>query len=309
MPIILGTQGSAGRGVPWTPKIGTATAGNARATITFTAPSYLGSPAGTAYTVRAYTSNGTVYSGQSITGTALSLVCLGLTNGVSYTFRVELANTVGVSSQSELSNAVVPFVPFSFSPFGFTPVFSFTPTVFGFSPYSCVHGDTLIKTTTGYSKAKDLYVGQKLVSYDFEELPQLEKTYDMETWSTKTLSTGKIVEATIQAIKIRQVSVNVMFNGLKTRRFSLEHMLLARRDDTYMFVQAGVIRTGDYLVYDINDKTVDVLVEQIGYLNENTDVYDFTVSPYDLFIAGDIIAHNKKGAFQGPTLLDFNRIK
>jgi intein/homing endonuclease len=149
-----------------------------------------------------------------------------------------------------------------------------------------------------------LFIGQNLASYKFNELPDNSSVDFAETWVSDTLTGGEVVETTIGAIKARDVATTVMFNGSKQRRFSLEHLMLVRRDGVYAFIQAGVIKMGDYLVYDINDQATDVLVEVVGYVDEVTDVYDITVSPYSLFIAGDLISHNKKGAFQGLTQRD-----
>jgi intein/homing endonuclease len=84
----------------------------------------------------------------------------------------------------------------------------------------------------------------------------------------------------------------------------MEHLMLVKRDGVYAFVQAGVVKVGDYLVSDINDQAIDTLVEVVEYIDETTDVYDITVNPYSIFIAGDLISHNKKGAFQGLTIRD-----
>ena len=171
-------------------------------------------------------------------------------------------------------------------------------------PFFCVQGDVLVRTADGHVKARDLFIGQKLASYKFNELPDNSSVDFAETWVSDTLTGGEVVETTIGAIKARDVATTVMFNGSKQRRFSLEHLMLVKRDGIYAFVQAGVVKMGDYLVYDINDQATDVLVEVLGYVDEVTDVYDITVSPYSLFIAGDLISHNKKGAFQGLTIRD-----
>ena len=49
MPLIVSVGGSSGR-TPGAPTIGTATAGNGQATVTFTPPTYLGKPTATTYT-------------------------------------------------------------------------------------------------------------------------------------------------------------------------------------------------------------------------------------------------------------------
>ena len=84
---------------PDAPIIGTATAGNAQATITWTEPISNGGSIITGYTI---TSN----SGDSITvdGSTTTATISGLTNGTPYTFTVIATNIVGESLPSASSN-------------------------------------------------------------------------------------------------------------------------------------------------------------------------------------------------------------
>ena len=84
------------------PTIGTATAGNAQATVSFTAPASNGGSAITSYT--ATSSPG----GVTGTGTASPITVTGLTNGTTYTFTVTATNSVGTSLPSSASNSVTP---------------------------------------------------------------------------------------------------------------------------------------------------------------------------------------------------------
>lgn len=88
--------------VPGAPTIGTATAGNASATVTFTAPSSTGGATITGYTVTS--SPGAI----TASGTASPITVTGLTNGTAYTFTVVATNSVGNSPASSASNAVKP---------------------------------------------------------------------------------------------------------------------------------------------------------------------------------------------------------
>src|SRR5204863_1516413 len=72
--------------VPGAPTIGTATAGNAQATITFTAPASNGGSAITSYTA---TSKPRGFTGSSATSPVTGT---GLTNGTAYTFTVTATN-------------------------------------------------------------------------------------------------------------------------------------------------------------------------------------------------------------------------
>src|ERR1035437_1495692 len=88
--------------VPGAPTIGTATKGNAQATVTFTAPASNGGSVITGYTV---TSNpGTI----TRTGSSSPITVTGLTNGTAYTFTVVATNASGKSLPSSASNSVTP---------------------------------------------------------------------------------------------------------------------------------------------------------------------------------------------------------
>lgn len=88
--------------VPGAPTIGTATAGNAQATVPFTAPAFAGGAAITGYTVTANP------GGATAAGAASPITVTGLTNGTSYTFTMTATNTVGTGLQSTASSPVVP---------------------------------------------------------------------------------------------------------------------------------------------------------------------------------------------------------
>lgn len=86
---------------PGVPTIGTATAGNTNcASVTFTPPANLGVPTTLTYTVTS------TPGGISSTGSSSPVVVTGLTNGTSYTFRVNARNAGGISACSSASNSI-----------------------------------------------------------------------------------------------------------------------------------------------------------------------------------------------------------
>jgi hypothetical protein len=87
---------------PGAPTVGAASAGNAQATVTFTAPASNGGSAVTGYT--ATSSPG----GITATGAASPIVVPGLTNGTAYTFTVTATNAIGTGAASAASNSVTP---------------------------------------------------------------------------------------------------------------------------------------------------------------------------------------------------------
>jgi hypothetical protein len=103
--------------VPGAPTIGTATAGNAQASVAFTAPAVTGGPAITSYTATS--------SPGGITGSAASspITVTGLTNGTAYTFTVTATNSIGTGPASAASNSVTPSAaPVTDASFAYVPL-------------------------------------------------------------------------------------------------------------------------------------------------------------------------------------------
>jgi methionine-rich copper-binding protein CopC len=98
--------------VPGAPTIGAPAAGNASATVRWTAPASNGGTAITGYSVRAYVGTATtVFSTTTAGAAATSVVVPGLANGTAYTFDVRAINAVGTGNSSARSTAVTPVAP------------------------------------------------------------------------------------------------------------------------------------------------------------------------------------------------------
>jgi hypothetical protein len=108
------TGGAAGVTNPGAPTDITAVAGNAQATISFTAPASNGGGPITGYTVTSSP------GGVTVAGTASPIVVTGLVNGTSYTFTVTAINGAGTSAVSAISNSVTPALAVTDPSTGFT---------------------------------------------------------------------------------------------------------------------------------------------------------------------------------------------
>ena len=93
--------------IPSAPTSVVATAGNASASVAFTAPASNGYSAITGYTVTSSPGSFTA------TGATSPINVTGLTNGTAYTFTVVATNAVGNSGASTASTAVTPVAPFT----------------------------------------------------------------------------------------------------------------------------------------------------------------------------------------------------
>lgn len=100
--------------VPPAPTNVTATAGNAQATVSWTAPTVLAQTPITDYVVQYSSNSGSTWTTFSDgTSTSTSATVTGLTNGTAYTFRVAGVNGVGTGAYSAASSAVTPVAVFS----------------------------------------------------------------------------------------------------------------------------------------------------------------------------------------------------
>jgi YVTN family beta-propeller protein len=106
VPIVMGNDpiGIAIANIPpGSPTIGTATAGNAQVTATFTAPATNGGSPITSYTATC--------GALTVTGATSPLTVMGLINGTSVTCTVTATNAAGTSAPSAASNSVAPSAP------------------------------------------------------------------------------------------------------------------------------------------------------------------------------------------------------
>mgnify|MGYP000398037725 CR=1 FL=1 len=105
--------------VPSAPTIGTVTAGNGQATVSFTPPASNGGADITGYKVTSSP------GGFTASGTGSPITVTGLANGVAYTFTVTATNTAGTGAASPASSSVTPIAAATPTP---TPAPTATPT-------------------------------------------------------------------------------------------------------------------------------------------------------------------------------------
>jgi hypothetical protein len=98
--------------VPDAPSGVTVTAGDAQATVSWSAPADEGGSSVSSYSVQYSSDNGTTWDSATMcSGTAMNCTVTGLTSGTSYLFEVAATNAVGTGAFSASSAAVTPAAP------------------------------------------------------------------------------------------------------------------------------------------------------------------------------------------------------
>ena len=145
-----------------------------------------------------------------------------------------------------------------------------------------------------YIPAKDIKIGDIVAGVKWDELTS-EIDEDPSVWSSKSITEMTVVPTTITNIIPSVKDITMYFNGDMSKRFSLEHTVLVKRNDVYMFITTGTVEVGDIIIEKIeNEGFAEKTVESINTIDETRDVYQLDASPVDVLIAGDIVVHNLK---------------
>ena len=194
-----------------------------------------------------------------------------------------------------------PFQVFGFSPFnvfGFSPfrVFGFSPfTVFGFSPtYFCIDEETPVLTKNGYMLAKDISIGDILITKTFEDMPIANHDL-LQQWSSDKEKIYQTVESKVTDIKESEVTSTVIINKDKYKRFSIQEDVLVVRAGKLIFVPSSELKSGDSIVKNPDESSNDgplYEVRSIEIVEESRKVYDFIKEPFGLIVADSLLVYN-----------------
>lgn len=204
------------------------------------------------------------------------------------------------------------FTPFGFTPFGFTP-FGFTPfgfTPFGFTPFSfnkgykSVSANTLIKTTSGYTPAISLTVGDTLVSADItDNTNQTTLNQFQYGWSSSDISVNSTTETTVKGLTAYFVDEVYLINNVK---YSNTHYILTKRPgilNGQNNTEDGIDKISFANVKDIVETDLlwsqsaqdYVPIDSIQVIAQRELVVCIDVEPYDVFfVDNDILVHDSQ---------------
>lgn len=196
-----------------------------------------------------------------------------------------------------------PFFPyFPFFPFFpyFPPRFPYFPPRFPyFPPYfraGCIEANTMVMTINGLVAAKDLNVGDKVLSFVLDEKQQESDAGVLFMWDSEsiTISDKEPVETEIIRIIEKGDSAVIYFNGNTESKYSITQPVFVRSEDVYKIRTTGSLEVGDFIVNV--DGSGNISEEEIVDITIEEDlgtVFQIDCEPYQWFIAGGYLVHNK----------------
>lgn len=157
---------------------------------------------------------------------------------------------------------------------------------------SCLLEGTLIAMADGSTKRiEQLIVGDALKGVSIEGLPLDESLHF--AWTSKDANITLTETVVVNATKIEAFSLYSINGGLL--KATAEHIHLVKRELTYMFVQSSELLEGDILLdAQLNEVVINSITSERLPDNKSVNVYLIDVETIDLFIANNIITHNKK---------------
>ncbi len=233
-------------------------------------------------------------------------------------YRVRAYNANGWGQWSPWSDTITttpPFFPPFFPPYfpyfpyfpwfpWFPPWFPWFPPWFPYFPWFpwfpprfnplCIAADTLVRTANGPVAAKDVRVGDKLLTYNLVEM-DIDSEEAMFSWESNSLTfvDQNTIETEIARI-VERASTIMFFNENTDAKYSTTQPVFVKIDGTYKVRTTGSLNIGDILI-KVSDEGIisEEAITSITIEDEIEMTYQIDCEPYDWFIAGGYLVHNK----------------
>jgi hypothetical protein len=162
----------------------------------------------------------------------------------------------------------------------------------------------MILTTEGLKPARDIKLGDKLLTIDSESLILENNTIPLDI-KIEDLKIKNLVETIVTNIIPSNKFDRIYFNNNINAQFTETHPIFVKRNNEYLVVEADKVQNGDLLIkiniellgpnLDINKFISEIPVEKINKktLDVAKDVYTFSCDPHNWYFAGNILTHNK----------------
>jgi len=200
-----------------------------------------------------------------------------------------------------------PYFFFPFFPPYFPPFFPFFPPRFApVGPYfpACLDENTLVLTNEGMKPAKDIKVGDTLLTVDALGLSNQPNATPLEI-NVKNLNITNLRSTQVTNVIVSDKTDRVYFNENTEIQFTETHPIFVKRNNEYRVVEAGSVQEGDIIIIinisllkeqiNISEVITETVINKVEKktLDVAKNVYTFSCDPYNWYFAGNILTHNK----------------
>ena len=163
----------------------------------------------------------------------------------------------------------------------------FPPAPPTFKGKGCISPDGLVFTKNGLVKAKDIFVGDDLISISRSNInlnSVSQNKTSQELPSVIEFSNVKVVSVT------QKISTLIGFNKIG-KNYSINQPIFIKSSDGIEYRNAGDINIGDVIInVDLNGSVSNMVVESIELDDFESTVYDIRTAPEPWFIVNSTIA-------------------
>jgi hypothetical protein len=162
-----------------------------------------------------------------------------------------------------------------------------------------------VLTENGYKKAKDIEIGENLITANFDTMPigdlncslgyVSDKCTDIVSeWNSEGLHNVTFNLSKLTDIKTDLKTKTIYFNEDSSKELSLSEVILINRNDKFTFKCVSEIEVGDIIIASPAAHTdfEDLLVESITVVEKETKTYLFYRDPFGLLIVDGMLAYN-----------------
>jgi hypothetical protein len=141
-----------------------------------------------------------------------------------------------------------------------------------------------------FKNIEDLKLGDELLTFRIPGLIQSDNSddwYPSSKWSTN--STADFTKTTTKVSHMRTGPFwrHYVING--QYRVTYEHLIFAKRENTYQFIRVDGLQIGDYFL-DANKKEIEITnIEEIHVMESTVEL---DVEENDMYFADGILVHN-----------------
>lgn len=153
----------------------------------------------------------------------------------------------------------------------------------------------MIRISSGLVAAKDIKVGDKVLSYKINEKTNSDDSGNIFMWNSDSITIdADVTETEIIRVVEKTDSAVMFFNGNTKSKYSITQPVFIKTNSEYKIRTTGSLEIGDFII-SVNENGIveEEEITDITIEDSLGTVYQIDAEPLQWFIAGNYLVHNK----------------